>query len=127
MFVSQAVADWYADCLDITEERGGDRRSFSDVEPVIAERFETEPPPECTSSDVADHVDHVRDVAGLENIGLGGDYDGSLWFPTGMGDVTGYRVLFDELRRRGWSTAELQLLGHGNVLRAMREMEEART
>ncbi|MEP6665422.1 MAG: dipeptidase [Nocardioidaceae bacterium] len=126
MFVSQQSADWYAECLDITEQRGGDRRRFTDVEPVIEERLRTDPPVPCTAEDVADHIDHVRMVAGLDHVGLGGDYDGSEFFPEGMADVSGYPRVFDALRDRRWSEAELAQLGHGNVLRAMREMEDAR-
>jgi membrane dipeptidase len=81
-------------------------------------------PPAPTVAEVADHVDHVRDVAGLEHIGLGGDYDGASEFPAGMEDVSGYPLLFDELRARGWSDDELLLVGSGNVLRAMRDMEQ---
>jgi membrane dipeptidase len=62
-------------------------------------------------------------VAGIEHIGLGGDYDGASCFPAGMEDVSGYPLLFDELRGRGWSEPELEMVGSGNVLRAMRDME----
>ena len=72
---------------------------------------------------VADHVEHVRDVAGIEHVGIGGDYDGSVTFPAGLEDVSGYPRLFDELRGRGWSEEDLRTLGSGNVLRALRDME----
>ena len=126
MFTTQRHADWYTECLDLTEERGGDRRNFADVFPVVEERYAADPPAPCTAADVADHVEHVRDVAGLEHVGIGGDYDGSTFFPAGMEDVSGYPLLFEELRRRGWSTTEVGMLAHGNVLRAMRGMEDAR-
>ena len=121
MFTSQAVADWYDDCLRLTAERGGDPRRFEDVDPIIAERRPLVP--SCTPDDVADHIEHVREVAGLDQVGLGSDYDGVMFYPEGMSDVTGYRVLLEALRARGWSDDELALLAHGNVLRAMREME----
>ncbi len=124
MFVSQPAADWYAECLDLTAERGGDRRRFGDVFPVIEERLSSDPPPPCTAADVADHVEHIREVAGLDHVGLGGDYDGSLFFPEQMGDVSGYPRLLEVLRDRGWSESELKALSHGNVLRAMRQMEQ---
>ncbi|MEJ7690321.1 MAG: membrane dipeptidase [Nocardioidaceae bacterium] len=72
---------------------------------------------------MADHVEHVREVAGAEHVGLGGDYDGSTFFPEGMGDVTSYPQLLGTLRGRGWSDADLTGLTHGNVVRAMRDME----
>jgi membrane dipeptidase len=125
MFTSQPVADWYDECLRVTEERGGDRRDFGDVNPVIQERLSLAP--SCSVDDVADHVEHVRDVAGLDHVGLGSDYDGVMFYPEGMPDVASYPVLLDALRRRGWSDHELALLAHGNVLRAMRQMEQSKS
>ncbi len=127
MFVSQAVADWFAGVLELTEQRGGDRRRFSDVEPVIQELSKTSPPARCTVADVADHVDHVRDVAGIDHVGIGGDYDGSLFFPDDMGDVSSYPLLLQTLHDRGWSEQELAAIAHANVLRALRDMEQAAT
>ncbi len=125
MFTSQPVADWYDECLRITEARGGDRRKFEDVDPVIRERLDEAP--SCTPADVADHIEHVRDVAGIDHVGLGSDYDGVTFGPEGMADVSTYPVLLDVLRSRGWSGAELSRLTHANVLRAMRGMEDAAT
>jgi membrane dipeptidase len=123
-FVSQAWADWYAEALEVVVERGGDRRRFEDVDPVLEERMHLAPPPP-TVRDVADHVDHVRDAAGISHVGIGGDYDGAVSFPAGMEDVSSYPRLFEELRGRGWSEDDLRAIGSGNVLRAMRDMESA--
>jgi membrane dipeptidase len=123
-FVSQAWADWYAECLVEVDARGGDRRRFSDVDPVLTERMPSSPPP-ATIAEVADHVDHVREVAGLDHVGIGGDYDGALSFPVGLEDVAGYPRLFAELRDRHWSEGDLRALGSGNVRRALRDMESA--
>jgi membrane dipeptidase len=79
--------------------------------------------PPATVGDVADHVDHVREVAGLDHVGIGGDYDGTVTLPAGLEDVAGYPRLFDELRRRGYSEDDLRQIGCGNVLRAMHDME----
>jgi membrane dipeptidase len=73
---------------------------------------------------VADHVEHVRKVAGVDAVGLGGDYDGNDEWPEGMEDVSGYPQLFAELLRRGWSEAELARLANGNVLRVLRGAEQ---
>ncbi|MEO8201278.1 MAG: dipeptidase [Gemmatimonadota bacterium] len=81
------------------------------------------PEPHATVKDVADHVEHVRDVAGIDHVGLGGDYDGTDNLPDGMQDVTGYPVLFAELIRRGWSDADLAKLANGNILRALKQAE----
>jgi membrane dipeptidase len=121
-FIAQAWVDWYDDCLDVARERGLDPRSFAHVDPIMRERQHVAPPAP-TVADVADHVDHARDVAGLAHIGIGGDYDGASQFPTGMGDVSGYPLLWDELRSRGYSERELHAIGSGNVLRAMHDME----
>jgi membrane dipeptidase len=76
-----------------------------------------------TIAQVADHVDHVRKVAGVEHVGLGGDYDGNDAWPEGLSDVSGYPRLLAELARRGWSDEDLGKLASGNVLRAMRQAE----
>jgi membrane dipeptidase len=123
-FVDQGHADWVFDCMQVLRERGGDPRRFEELDPVMRERLALAPP--MPGPDVvADHVDHVREVAGIDHVGIGGDYDGSLTFPAGMEDVTGYPLLFAELRSRGWSDDDLQRLGSRNVLRAMHDMESA--
>ncbi len=124
MFVSQPVADWYLDCLEQVEAAGGDRRNFAEINPVLTARLANDPPPECTVDDVADHVDHVREVAGVDSVGLGGDYDGATFFPRDMGDVSSYPLLLETLRDRGWSPDDLVKVSHANVLRAMRGMED---
>jgi membrane dipeptidase len=126
-FVKQEIADWYHDILDEVAAAGGDRRSWEHVMPILVERERTAPPPPCTADDVADHVEHVREVAGLDHVGLGSDYDGASLFPTDMPDVAGHARLLDVLRDRGWSSAELAALAHGNVLRAMRGIEAVAT
>lgn len=124
MFVSQAIADWYAETLQAVALKGGDPKDFADVDPALRERMVVDPPPECTVGDVADHVEHVREVAGIGHVGLGGDYDGSVFFPVDMPDVAAYPRLLGELRERGWSDVELAALAHGNLLRALRDMED---
>lgn len=75
-------------------------------------------------SDVADHIDHVRDVAGIDHLGIGGDYDGIPSAPVGLEDVSTYPALFAELLRRGYSEDELAKIVGENVLRAMERAEE---
>jgi membrane dipeptidase len=79
--------------------------------------------PKATIADVADHVEHARRLAGVDHIGLGGDYDGNEEWPVGMEDVSTYPVLFAELIRRGWSDRDLAKLSRGNIIRVMREAE----
>jgi membrane dipeptidase len=82
-----------------------------------------EPLPKATLAQVADHVDHVRKVAGADHVGIGSDYDGMGEGPVGLEDVSTYPALFAELIRRGWSDADLRKLAGENVLRAMRQAE----
>lgn len=84
---------------------------------------EANPPIFATVSDMADHVDHIRDVAGIDYIGLGGDYDGMATGPVGMEDVSGYPALFIELARRGYSQDDLEKIASRNMMRVMREAE----
>lgn len=69
--------------------------------------------------DLADHLEHVRDVAGAHAVGLGADYDGTDAMPSGLEDVSHYQDLLEELRRRGWSDPDLEALAHGNILRVL--------
>ena len=79
--------------------------------------------PVSTISDLADHIDHIRDVAGIDHIGIGGDYDGMPTGPIGMEDVTGYPALFVELAKRGYSQEDLEKIASRNMLRVMRDAE----
>ena len=72
---------------------------------------------------VADHVEHVARVAGIDHVGIGGDFDGSRIWPVGLEDVSGYPNLFAELMSRGWTDADLARLAGGNILRVMRAAE----
>ncbi|WP_241229805.1 dipeptidase [Tsuneonella rigui] len=76
-----------------------------------------------TVSDWADHIDHIRQVAGIDHIGLGGDYDGMETGPVGAEDVTGYPVLFAELARRGYSQADLEKIANRNIDRVLHAAE----
>ena len=73
--------------------------------------------------DVADHIDHVRRLAGIDHVGIGGDFDGISSVPAGLEDVSTYPALFAELVRRGYTVDDLRKIAGLNVLRAMREME----
>ena len=81
------------------------------------------PMPPATASDIADHIDHIRAIAGINHIGIGGDYDGITFTPDDLADVSTYPVLFAELARRGYSAADLAKIARGNILRVMRGVE----
>ncbi|HEY5222454.1 MAG TPA: dipeptidase [Microbacteriaceae bacterium] len=85
----------------------------------------TSPAPTVTISDVANHVEHARAVAGIEHVALGGDFDGTDAFPLELEGVDGYPALLEELARRGWRADELAALAGLNTLRVLRETDEA--
>ena len=80
--------------------------------------------PRATVSDVADHIDHIRQVAGIDHIGLGGDFDGITAVVQGMEDVSTYPVLTAELLRRGYKEDDLKKILGLNILRVMRQVEK---
>jgi membrane dipeptidase len=83
----------------------------------------TGPAPRATLSQVADHIDHVRKVAGIDHVGLGGDFDGITTVVQGLEDVSSYPRLIAELLRRGWTDADVGKLTWHNLLRVMRANE----
>lgn len=80
--------------------------------------------PKTTIAKVADHIEHIRKVAGIEHVGIGGDYDGNDVWPEHLHDVSTYPNLFAELIRRGWTDRELKMLAGENVLRVMEQAEK---
>jgi membrane dipeptidase len=81
------------------------------------------PPPRATLGQIADHIEHVRRVAGLDHVGIGSDFDGIEQVPVGLEDVSTFPALFAELARRGWTERELRMLSGKNILRVMRTAE----
>ena len=81
------------------------------------------PPPAATLSQVADHIEHVRAVAGVDHVGIGSDFDGIENVPVGLEDVSKFPYLFAELIRRGWKDADLRKLAGQNLLRVFRQAE----
>jgi membrane dipeptidase len=79
--------------------------------------------PKATVAQVADHVEHVRRIAGVDHVGLGADFDGNDSWPVGLEDVSTYPNLFAELIRRGWSDEDLAKVAGGNVLAVLRRAE----
>jgi membrane dipeptidase len=119
-FVSQQCADWLVGLKKEAEGRGMDPNDLAAVFGLAAEYAAAVPLPSATLSQVADHVQHIAEVAGIEHVGIGGDFDGTPDLPVGLEDVSRYPALFNELVRRGWSEADCQALAGGNILRVMR-------
>lgn len=115
-FVNQRVRDWDEQAQSIATDEG----IGADDEDEFLETYRRRhPAPVATIEDVVAHVEHVRDVAGMEHIGLGGDYDGVGWLPEGLEDVRGYPRLLAALEEKGWSEQDLARLTCRNVLRVM--------
>jgi membrane dipeptidase len=91
---------------------------------ALAEWEHTHPKPAVGIGDVADHIGHIRKVAGVDHIGLGSDFDGMPDGPTGLDGVDKYPALLAELAHRGYSDADLAQIAGGNVLRALARAEE---
>jgi membrane dipeptidase len=90
---------------------------------IFREFRTTHPTPRATIADVIAHIERVRTVAGIDHVGLGGDFDGIDEVPVGLEDVSTYPALFAELIRRGWSEGDLRKLAGLNVIRALRQAE----
>ncbi len=122
-FLAPPIWAWEQDLTAELERRGASPWDLSVREAARRERAAADPPPRATVADVAAHVEHVRDVAGIDHVGLGGDFDGGIDGPDGLPDVSGYPALFAELIRRGWTEADCAKLAGGNILRVLREAE----
>ncbi|WP_275007014.1 dipeptidase [Promicromonospora iranensis] len=122
-FVSPAVAEWRATGAEAAAAQGIKSTDIGAFEPFMGEWRARNPQPRSTLSDVVAHVEHVREVAGVDHVGLGGDYDGTPTLPEGLEDVTGYPRLLAALADNGWSDADLGKLASGNVLRVLRDAE----
>jgi membrane dipeptidase len=93
---------------------------------TVQRAYEAEHPrPLATVATVADHLDHMRTVAGVDHIGIGGDFDGTAFTPAGLDDVSGYPNLIAELVRRGWSDPDIAKLTWQNAVRVLRDAESA--
>jgi membrane dipeptidase len=122
-FVSQACRDWDRGVEAEMGRRGMDREDYAGYKAVRAELAAASPPPRATIAQVADHVEHVREVAGADHVGIGSDFDGTPDLPEGLGDVSCFPALFAELLDRGWSEEDCAKLAGGNVLRVLRAAE----
>lgn len=124
-FVSQEVVDWGKHAEEavaaIRQRVGSDSAAIASA---TAEWLASNPRPRATIANVADHIEHVRDVAGIDHVGLGGDFDGITETVLGLEDVARYPTLFLELSRRGWSEGDMRKLASENVLRAFTQAEE---
>lgn len=129
-YVSQARANWDAD--EAGEAARLNAPPYSGLYVGQPERAKAalaawkaaHPMPVVTVAEVADHIDHVRQVAGVDHVGLGSDFDGVPDTPTGLDGVDRFPAILTELARRGWSDPDLAKVAGGNILRVMRRAED---
>jgi membrane dipeptidase len=119
-FVSGDVADWEA---RYNHEAAAAAAMGADTTAHLREWEAAHPRPAATLAQVADHLDHVRRVAGPDHVGIGSDFDGFDHPPAGLEDVSRFPYLFAELIRRGWSDDDLRKLAGRNLLRVLRQAE----
>jgi membrane dipeptidase len=130
-YVSEARRQWEA-------ARNGEKASYNAppygglyigqperAKAALAEWDKAHPRPVVTLAMVADHIDHVVKVAGIDHVGIGSDFDGVESLPDGLDSVATYPALLAELMRRGWSDEMIAKLAGGNVLRVMEGAERA--
>ncbi len=122
-FVSEPYRRWIGDVLPTLALASSD----SAADRILREhRARRGPAPRATVKDLADHVEHIRRVAGIDHVGIGADFYGAVGDENqvqGLEDVSKYPVLFAELIRRGWSDADLRKLAGENMLRVLGEVE----
>jgi len=124
-FTSEELRQWYAERNGYREKMESLYASQPDkVSEMMDEWFDENEKPKPTLEQVADHIDHIKNVVGVDYIGIGGDYDGVSSLPLGLEDVSTYPALFAELLRRGYTEEELEKIAGLNMLRVMRGMEE---
>ncbi|MEO8011048.1 MAG: membrane dipeptidase, partial [Dokdonella sp.] len=119
-FIRKEFGDWYdageAYWNDLMTQHDGNRDAAG---PAMDAWEQANQKPLVTVADVADHFDHVRRIAGIDHVGIGSDFDGILFTPVGLEDVSTFPNLLEELARRGWSDADLRKVAGENFLRVL--------
>jgi membrane dipeptidase len=123
-FISQAAAEIAQAVMGQIKAKSAGVEDPVERQRIREELMATVTMPVTTIGQVADHVEHIRQVAGVDHVGIGGDFDGNTNWPVGLDDVSKYPYLFAELVRRGWSDSDLTKLAGQNALRVLREAEQ---
>jgi membrane dipeptidase len=122
-FVSPEAAAWDAQAREHSDQLKASVSDTAEQRRLNDEWKAAHPQPPATLKQVADHIEHVRDVAGIDHVGIGSDFDGIDTVPQGLEDVSKFPDLFAELIRRGWNDGDLKKLAGQNLLRAFRAAE----
>ena len=123
-FLSESARQWNANrAAEEARLHALWRGQPEEVEMRLAKWDDANPLPLASVGDMADHIDHIRKIAGIDALAIGGDYDGMPTGPVGMEDVSGYPALFTELARRGYTQEQLEQISFGNMMRVMRAAE----
>jgi membrane dipeptidase len=123
-FILPAAVEWTRDAEENMRAHGLHPLDHTPAGMRIHREYEERHPrPLATASTVADHLDHMREVAGIDHVGIGGDFDGTAFTPADVADVAGYPNLIAELLRRGWSEPDLAKLTWSNAVRVLRDAE----
>ena len=121
-FLSEELRQWDRARREI--HAGATGASASSVDDAVAEWERTHPRPAVGIPDIGRHLDHLREVMGVDHVGLGSDFDG-MTPPPDIPSVDYYPRLFEALEARGWSHDDLRKLARANVLRVLRDTEDA--
>ncbi|SDS37297.1 dipeptidase [Microlunatus soli] len=124
-FVSPAVREWTLE-YDAAVTNAGIDPDDHDALKAFEDGYTVERP-KATLADVVAHAEHVRELAGIDHIGVGGDFDGVGSLPVGLQDVSTYPALFAALSERGWSDEDLLKMAHGNICRTFADVEQCAT
>lgn len=122
-FVSEAARLWGLEATAEVEALVPRPADNAAIELAMKDWFDTHPQPHATIADVVAHIQHVRDVAGIDHVGLGGDFDGVGALPEGITGVDAYPRILAALMADGWSEADIRKLAGENILRVMRAVE----
>jgi microsomal dipeptidase-like Zn-dependent dipeptidase/lysophospholipase L1-like esterase len=123
-FVSQQVADYNKREADERARLGAQAGATPEGVTKALEAWRAaNPAPRASLIDVANHIDHIKQVAGIDHIGLGSDFDGITSVPAGLEDVSTFPALIAELLRRGYSDDDIRKIARRNILRVMRAAE----
>ncbi len=123
-FVLPEAIEWTRAADENMRDHGLDPLDTTSEAMAVQREFEAQHPrPVATVATVADHLDHMREVAGIDHIGIGGDFDGTAFTTSGLDDVSCYPNLVAELLRRGWSETDLAKTTWANAVRVLGDGE----